>query len=86
MPRISEFYGITISIYYSDHAPPHFHAYYGGREALIAIDTLRVLRGQIQRRALALVREWAAARQHELQANWKKAEAGLPLDAIAPLD
>jgi hypothetical protein len=29
MPRISEFYGILVYMYYRDHAPPHFHAIYG---------------------------------------------------------
>ena len=29
MPRISDFNGITIFMYYSDHDPPHFHAAYG---------------------------------------------------------
>ena len=28
MPRVSEFYGIAIYPYYSDHNPPHFHAVY----------------------------------------------------------
>jgi hypothetical protein len=26
MPRISEFFGIVIAMYYNDHVPPHFHA------------------------------------------------------------
>jgi len=29
-PRISEFYGIVIEMYYGDHPPPHFHARYRG--------------------------------------------------------
>ena len=29
MPRISYFYGIIVSMYSSDHPPPHFHARYG---------------------------------------------------------
>ena len=29
MPRISEFYGIVVEMYWSDHNPPHFHAKYG---------------------------------------------------------
>jgi hypothetical protein len=33
MPTISEFFGILILMYYSDHAPPHFHARYGDDEA-----------------------------------------------------
>lgn len=29
MPIISRFLGILISMYWNDHAPPHFHARYG---------------------------------------------------------
>ena len=32
-------------MYYDDHNPPHFHAEYGGDEALISIDTLEVIAG-----------------------------------------
>jgi hypothetical protein len=40
MPEISRFFGIVIRMFYNDHAPPHFHATYGDREALIEIETL----------------------------------------------
>ena len=43
MPRISEFYGIVIEMYFADHPPPHFHARYGGDEATIVIATGDVL-------------------------------------------
>ena len=57
MPRISEFYGILIYMYYSDHGPPHFHAMYGRFEAVVAIETAGTLRGSLPRRASSLVRE-----------------------------
>ena len=31
MPEISRFLGIVIAMFYMDHNPPHFHAYYGAR-------------------------------------------------------
>ena len=37
MPRVSEFYGISIYIYYREHMPPHFHALHAEEEAVIAI-------------------------------------------------
>jgi len=58
MPCISQFFGILIYMYYNDHAPPHFHARYGGNEALYEIETLRIYAGQIPRRAHNLVIEW----------------------------
>ncbi len=40
---LSEFYGIAIYMYWADHQLPHFHAIYGGHEALVRIDNGRVL-------------------------------------------
>ncbi|HVM82116.1 MAG TPA: DUF4160 domain-containing protein [Stellaceae bacterium] len=50
MPEISRFFGIIIRMFYADHEPAHFHAVYGEHEALIAIETLVVLRGSLPRR------------------------------------
>ncbi len=49
MPEISRFYGIVVHIFYSDHAPPHFHAKYAGGEVLVSIRDLTVL-GAVCRR------------------------------------
>lgn len=38
MPEISRFYGITIYMFFNDHAPPHFHTKYGAFEATININ------------------------------------------------
>ena len=53
MPRISEFFGIAIYMYYNDHWPAHFHALYGEAEAVYNIDSLEILRGHLPRRAHA---------------------------------
>jgi hypothetical protein len=86
MPRISEFYGIVILMYYNDHAPPHFHAEYGGDEAVFMLDTLQVLHGEVPRRVRALVVEWATLHHDELLANWNLARRAVPLRAIEPLE
>jgi hypothetical protein len=57
MPRISEFFGIVISMFYKDHMPPHIHAAYGGNEAIVGIDPIRVLDGWLPRRVQSLVFE-----------------------------
>jgi len=61
------FFGIVIRMYYDDHPPPHFHAYYSGDVAVIAIETLEVLEGGLPRRAMALVVEWAQQHRDELR-------------------
>ena len=64
MPVICSFYGIDIKMYFRDHFPPHFHAYYGEHSAEVAIDDLRILAGGLPRRALAFVREMGGAPSH----------------------
>jgi hypothetical protein len=85
MPRISTFFGIVIWMYYNDHQPPHFHATYGGQEALILIGSGDLYEGQLSRRALRLVQEWEELHRTELMTNWELARQAQPLVAIAPL-
>jgi hypothetical protein len=66
MPEISRFYGIVIRMYFDDHHPPHFHAFYAEYEALIEIATLSIWQGTLPKRALALVQEWAKLHQQQL--------------------
>jgi hypothetical protein len=56
VPRICEFYGIVIEMYYGDHPPPHFHARYSGETAKIEIATGEIIAGSLPGRALRLVR------------------------------
>jgi hypothetical protein len=86
MPRISEFYGIAVYMYYRDHAPPHFHAIYGEYDAEIEIATASILEGQLPRRARSLVAEWAALHRMELEQNWTRARQGQALTPVPPLD
>jgi hypothetical protein len=86
VPTLSQFFGITVRMYYDDHGCPHFHAYYGDDNATIAIETLDILEGRLPRRALGLLLEWAVEHREELRANWIAAEEHQPLRAIAPLE
>ena len=85
MPRISEFYGVVIKMYFGDHAPPHFHAEYAGQEAKIAVGSGTLLAGSLPPRALALVREWERLRRTELEQNWYRAARMEPVLPVAPL-
>ena len=86
MPRISEFFGIVISMYFNDHWPAHFHATYAGDEAVYEIESLEVMRGNLPRRAHALVVEWSSIHRAELRQNWDRARGGQELSQIEPLD
>jgi hypothetical protein len=71
-------------MFYNDHSPAHFHAAYGEFEALMAVDTLETIAGQLPSRATARVLEWASLHRTELRTNWDKARQGLALDSIDP--
>lgn len=86
MPEVSRFLGIIISLFYNDHQPPHFHVRYGGQKAIVAIDTLVLLRGKLSPRVLGLVVEWASLHQGELRENWDLAREHKPLKKIEPLE
>ena len=86
MPTISEFFGIVIRMYYDDHAPPHFHAYYQEHSAVMNIENLEVRSGNLPARATGLVLEWARLHQDELLQDWRLAEAHQPLHPIDPLE
>jgi hypothetical protein len=85
MPTISRFLGITISMYFDDHQPPHFHARSGEFNAKIRTDTLELLVGDLPRRELRLVLAWAELHASELKNNWRRARAGETLLEVEPL-
>jgi hypothetical protein len=85
VPEISRFLGIVIAMFYSDHAPPHFHARYGAHEVIVRIADGAV-DGDFPRRALGLLLEWYALHREELRDNWERARARRPLQKIEPLE
>jgi hypothetical protein len=85
VPRLSEFYGIVIYMYFADHQPPHVHALYGGDEALVRIDDGSVLRGRLPRTAARLVKEWVQLHDEELMANWERSQKPEAIVPIEPL-
>lgn len=86
MPEISRFFGILIQMYFDDHSPPHFHAFYAGYRARVIIHPVGLLSGDLPPRVLALTVEWARIHQAELIENWRRLRSKLPALAIAPLE
>jgi Domain of unknown function (DUF4160) len=74
MPEIVRFYGIIIKVFFGDHPPPHFHAVYGEYNALISIESLEIIEGDLPKRAQKLVIEWASLYQQDLLEMWKSQE------------
>ena len=85
MPEISLFYGIRITMYYEDHNPPHFHVKYNEYKAIFTIEDLKMIEGDLPKRVVSLVLEWAFAHREELVEDWNLAVENKPLKNIEPL-
>jgi len=85
LPKVSEFFGISIYMYFREHPPSHFHARYGSQEVVVGIEELSVLEGRLSPRALGLVMEWASLHQEELRQAWTRARAHEAPGRIDPL-
>lgn len=85
VPEISRFFGIIIRMYFDDHNPPHFHAIYGKTEALVGINPILNLSGDLPFRAISMVVEWSALHQQELMDNWQRLHVSQPAQKIEPL-
>lgn len=72
MPIISNFYGISIKMYFQqdEHNPPHIHALYGEYMGVINIKTGELLEGDLPKRALKLVQEWLNVHKKEIIKIW----------------
>lgn len=86
MPELSRFFGIIITMYFRDHAPPHFHARYGEREAKFSVENGTMIEGNLPRRARALVQEWHRLHAAELAAAWQAVQKREAPGKIAPLE
>lgn len=85
MPEISRFLGIVIAMYFKEHAPPHFHAKYGGQRAAFSIKELKMIEGKLPPRIVSLVLEWAFLHRDELMDDWNLARREDQLNKIPPL-
>ena len=74
-----------INMFYDDHAPPHFHATYAECKGIIDINNLKMIKGNLPRRALELILDWAELHQAKLLENWQLCETKQVPHKIAPL-
>lgn len=72
-------------MYFRDHAPPHFHAFYGEYEITVEIES-GVIEGTFPKRALRAVLEWLDLHRDELLEDWELARLEKPLKDIKPLE
>jgi hypothetical protein len=85
MPIVSMFFGIIIRMYYDEHNPPHLHAEYQGKRAVLDFRG-NILKGDLgSKTVLRLIREWIDLHEEELLHNWETARAGKEIKPIDPL-
>ena len=85
MPEICRFLGIVIAMYYNEHYPPHFHARYGENRASFSIEELKIIEGNMPKRVVSLILEWAFEHRTELMEDWELAKRKEKLKSIDPL-
>ncbi len=73
MPEITRFAGIVIKIFFrGEHNPPHFHAVYGEFNGVIDIETSKLIEGDLPRKVIETVEEWAKLHRNELKCMWEE--------------
>ena len=72
-------------MHFADHAPAHVHACDGDFKVIVSIKD-GVVKGEMPGRALKMILEWLEIHREELLSNWRKAQNGMPLDKIEPLN
>lgn len=85
MPILSTFFGITVRVYFEDHAPPHIHVEYAEHQAVVEIASGKVLGGELPPRCAKMVEEWRGAHLAELQAAWDAVQGSELPHRIPPL-
>jgi hypothetical protein len=89
MPELSRFFGIIIRMYMEAGGPhhlPHFHAYYQEAVAVVGLEPIEIIAGNLPRRQRRLVEAWAELHQDELMADWGRLQGGEAPLPIAPLE
>ncbi len=84
MPVISRFYGLIIKMFFmgKEHNPPHIHIVYGEHTAILDIQLLKIIEGDLPARANNMALEWANLHQAELLEIWNSQN----FKQIAPLE
>ena len=72
MPVITRFYGLTVKMYLrgKEHNPPHSHILYGEYNAVIDLQTLTLMEGDLPGKGLAMAMEWTTLHRDELLEMW----------------
>lgn len=86
MPKICEFYGMKIYLYFDDHDPPHFHVR-GQEKTRVKIITGEYLEGDppLQRNKEKKLIEWLSIYRNDIMKAWDACRKGEIPNKIPPL-
>jgi len=72
MPIIARLSSVSIKMYfnYSEHNPPHIHAFYGEYIIAISIIDLKILEGRMPRTILRRIVNWVKENNDKLIEMW----------------
>jgi hypothetical protein len=74
--------GVKLYMYGNDHPPPHFHVLFAEYRAVIALQTLKLSRGELPKAKLKAILKWARPRRDKLLAAWNMTQALLDPGSI----
>ena len=74
MPTLVRLRNCKIQVYAGDHAPPHFKVYGPGSNANVTIETLEIIAGKAERKAIREALKWAGRSKNRalLRATWER--------------
>jgi Domain of unknown function (DUF4160) len=73
MPAVKQFNRCRITMYFKDHAPPHFHVITNSNERVaVVIESLVVLAGSADARDIAEALDWARDNRESLRGLWRE--------------
>ena len=76
MPTVAVIDGVKIQFYADEHPPPHCHATAAEFVALIRIEPLAVLQGDLPPAKRRIVLDWASQRRDLLMEAWNSMAMG----------
>ena len=69
----------TVRVYSRDHRPAHLHVIAPDCEALVRLDTLAIMRGQLPLAKRAEIMRWIEDNQTLIVAEWNRCNPDLPM-------
>jgi hypothetical protein len=78
MGKLYQIGSAIVRVYANDHLPPHFHIVSPDDQALVEIETLKILKGTLGTNGQAALR-WASGNIATVKAEWNRVNQRFPM-------